>query len=144
MQHPVCPGFEVQWSVWRHLARFVRRTACSNIAATRLRFNTTLESCTRFFPYLCPFAPVVPVFDRMAGLKPVFISLVVALICCWRWTRGADHDKHMFTSYANLLKLYYMEGEGLSNVDVFLREELTKHGDQDAADAAHNLTSIRR
>ena len=80
----------------------------------------------------------------MAGLKPVFISLVVALVCCWQWTRGADHDKHVFTSYANLLKLYYMEGEGLSNVDVFLREELTKHGDQDAADAAHNLTSIRR
>lgn len=69
---------------------------------------------------------------------------MVVFTSCSQWTRAADHDKHMFTSYANLLKLFYMEEESLSNVDVFLREELAKHGDQDSADAAHNLTSIHR
>ncbi|KAK7112409.1 hypothetical protein V1264_011874 [Littorina saxatilis] len=36
-----------------------------------------------------------------------------------------------------------MEEESLSNVDVFLREELFEHGDKESADAAHNLTALR-
>nr|KAG5714796.1 hypothetical protein BaRGS_000284 [Batillaria attramentaria] len=69
-------------------------------------------------------------------------SLLVVLVCCLH--PALPVEKHMFTSYANLLKLYYMEEECLSNVDVFLREELAQHGDVESADAAHNLTSLRK
>lgn len=53
-------------------------------------------------------------------------------------------DGHTFTSYANLLKLYYMEEEALSNADVLLREEFFHHGNVAATDGAHNLTALRQ
>ena len=39
-----------------------------------------------------------------------------------------------------------MEEECLSNVDVFLREEMTEHGDTQTADVVHryNLTHVRK
>ncbi|XP_076458126.1 prolyl 4-hydroxylase subunit alpha-1-like [Babylonia areolata] len=78
----------------------------------------------------------------------MFVSLVgvlcFALCCVERHADGAETHHHMFTSYANLLKLYYMEEESLSNVDLFLREELLKHQDEASVDAAHNLTSVRK
>ncbi|KAL8587706.1 hypothetical protein ACOMHN_020924 [Nucella lapillus] len=70
--------------------------------------------------------------------------LFVALCLLQGGVECRDVDKHMFTSYANLLKLYFMEEEGLSNVDLYLREELLQHQDEASVDDAHNLSSVRK
>lgn len=81
-------------------------------------------------------------------VKKMLVSLArvlfVALCFLQRGADGSETHKHMFTSYANLLKLYYMEEESLSNVDLFLREELQQHKDEASVDAAHNLSSVRK
>ncbi|PVD39069.1 hypothetical protein C0Q70_01697 [Pomacea canaliculata] len=69
----------------------------------------------------------------LVAMKVVGLVLLVSLT-----------DGHSFTSYANLLKLYYMEEEALSNADVLLREEFFHHGNVAATDGAHNLTALRQ
>lgn len=71
-------------------------------------------------------------------------TLSLVLLVAWTCVQTVSVEKSTFSSYANLLKMYYMEEEALSNVDVFLREELAEHGDADTATAAHNMTSLRK
>lgn len=80
----------------------------------------------------------------------VFGPVLLALLCSPRVLPGSqaldDQQRHLFTTFPNLMKLYYMEEECLSNVDVFLREELAEHGSDQAAVEVHhhNLTSVRK
>lgn len=95
----------------------------------------------------------VGICGRLQITFRVFIIFFITLYNIPVWRTGVslalaldDQQKHLFTTYPNLLKLYYMEEECLSNVDVFLREELAEHGNLEDAGIAHrhNLTTVRK
>ena len=69
----------------------------------------------------------------------IMFSLLFSINC----VNNAEfrQSKHYLSSYTNLLRLYYMEEEAISNADVFLREEFLEHGSVDSVDTAHRNTS---